>query len=410
MWVTVRVTVPVFPIPRSGTNMKLREPTCNVAGVAAPSDMSMERGNATTVLITAAAFVVIVAGMRAASTLLVPFLVSALLAVLCATPMTWLVRKGMPRALAVVAVLALILGVGTLIGGLVGQSIVEFTRSMPRYQERLVALQGQTILWLESLVWLQAFDVDISEVTVFQYFNASRLFALLQTLVASLGQVLTNGVVILVTTVFMLLEMSGFPAKIRAAFGESEASLASSNFTKVALNVRKYLALKTVISLGTGIGIAIWLTVIDVDFPVLWGLLAFLLNYIPNIGSFLAAIPAVLFAIVQAGPGTALAAAIGFLVVNTVMANFLEPRVMGYGVGLSTLVVFVSLVFWGWVLGPVGMILSVPLTVIFRIVLEANDSTRWLAILLGSERMAAEMAQQASAGEAGPQAEAEAPA
>ncbi len=220
------------------------------------------------------------------------------------------------------------------------------------------------------------------------YFDASRLFALMRTLVASIGQVLTNGALILITMVFILLEMSGFPAKMKAAFGESDATDAQSNFRLVAMNIRRYVALKTVISLGTGIGIAVWLAIVGVDYPILWGLLAFLLNFIPNIGSIIAAIPAVLLAFLQLGIGSALATAGGFLVVNMVMANLIEPRVMGYGVGLSTLVVFVSLVFWGWVLGPVGMLLSVPLTVIFRIVLETSESTRWISILLGSERSA----------------------
>ena len=150
--------------------------------------------------------------------------------------------------------------------------------------------------------------------------------------------------------------------------------------------IRRYIALKTVISLGTGIAIAIWMAVLSVDYPILWGALAFLLNYVPNIGSFIAAIPAVLLALLQLGVGSALVAGLGFLVVNVFFANIIEPRIMGYGVGLSTLVVFCSLVFWGWVLGPVGMLLSVPLTAMFRIVLGTNESTRWIAVMLGSDR------------------------
>lgn len=350
--------------------------------------MADERGRATTALLTAAALVVIVAGMRAASQLLVPFLISALVASLCATPMSWLVGKRIPRGLAVVIMLLVILGIGIGLGVLVGWSIGQFTGSLPTYQDRLLDQQAAFIAWLEGLTIFQG--VDISDRIVLQYFDASRLFGLLGGFMTGLGQVLTNGAVIVITVIFMLLEMTGFPAKVRAALGETEAGFAASNFAKVATNVRTYLALKTVISLGTGVGIAIWLAILGVDHPVLWGLLAFLLNYVPNIGSLIAAIPAVLLALIQLGPGTALLAALGYIVVNTVMANIIEPRVMGYGVGLSTLVVFLSLVFWGWVLGPVGMLLSVPLTVIFRIVLEANESTRWLAVFLGTEKMALE--------------------
>ena len=138
------------------------------------------------------------------------------------------------------------------------------------------------------------------------------------------------------------------------------------------------------ISLATGVLVAAWLRIVGVDYALLWGLLAFLLNYIPSIGSFIAAVPAVMLAFLQLGPGDGIVTAIGYLVINTVIGNFIEPRVMGEGMGLSTLVVFLSLIFWGWVLGPVGMLLSVPLTMIMKIALEASDETRWIAVLLGS--------------------------
>ena len=118
---------------------------------------------------------------------------------------------------------------------------------------------------------------------------------------------------------------------------------------------------------------------------MLWGTLAFLLNYVPNIGSIIAAIPALLLALVQLGPGAVLWSAIGYLVVNNLVGNVIEPRFMGRGLGLSTLVVFLSLVFWGWVLGPVGMFLSVPLTMTLKIALDSSEETRWIAILLGPE-------------------------
>ncbi len=354
-----------------------------VSITATDGGMAKDSRQVSRILLNAAAFVIIVAGMRAASALLVPFLLAMFLAILCATPFRWLTEHRVPRVLAVVLLVLVILAISTFIGGLITSTIVEFTRSIPRYEARLRIQEASLVMWLDRV------GIEVSSQWLTDYFDASRLFGLMGILVASLGQVLTNGVLILITTVFIMLEMSGFPAKMSTAFGESDASDAQTNFRLVAVNIRKYVALKTVISLGTGVGVAVWLSIVGVDFPLLWGLLAFLLNYIPNIGSFIAAIPAVLLAFLQLGFGSALAAAGGYLVINLVMANILEPRVMGYGVGLSTLVVFVSLIFWGWVLGPVGMLLSVPLTVIFRIVLETNESTKWVAVLLGSERSAA---------------------
>jgi predicted PurR-regulated permease PerM len=148
--------------------------------------------------------------------------------------------------------------------------------------------------------------------------------------------------------------------------------------------VRHYLAIKTQMSFVTAVLVTILLVVLKVDFPILWGVLAFFLNYVPNIGSFIAAIPAVILAFVQLGTGSALFTASGYVVVNVVIGNIVEPRIMGRGLGLSTLVVFLSLLFWGWVLGSVGMLLSVPLTMVAKICMESMDETRWLAILMGS--------------------------
>jgi predicted PurR-regulated permease PerM len=194
--------------------------------------------------------------------------------------------------------------------------------------------------------------------------------------------VLTNVFLIVLTVFFILLEASGFPKKLYIAVSSPEASITSlTNFTE---NINRYLAIKTLISLFTGLAIWIWLALLGVDYPLLWGLLAFLLNYVPNIGSIIAAVPAVLLAFIQLGVSSALLTCLGYAVVNVVIGNIIEPKVMGERLGLSTLVVFLSLVFWGWVLGPVGMLLSIPLTMIVKIALMSNNDTRWIAIMLGS--------------------------
>jgi predicted PurR-regulated permease PerM len=125
--------------------------------------------------------------------------------------------------------------------------------------------------------------------------------------------------------------------------------------------------------------------VLGVDHFLLWSVLAFLLNYIPNIGSMIAAVPAVLLALVQLGAPTAGLVALGYVLSNAIMGNVIEPKYMGRGLGLSTLVVFLSLIFWGWLLGTVGMLLSVPLTMIVKIALESSQDTRWVALLLASD-------------------------
>ena len=137
--------------------------------------------------------------------------------------------------------------------------------------------------------------------------------------------------------------------------------------------------------MGTGLLVYFFLLIVGVDYPLLWAVLAFVLNYIPTIGSIIALIPPFLLAMVQLGFIDSIIVLAGYLTINTIMGNILEPKFMGMGLGLSTLVVFLSLVFWGWVLGPIGMILSVPLTITIKIALDSSEETRWLAVMLGPE-------------------------
>ncbi len=204
------------------------------------------------------------------------------------------------------------------------------------------------------------------------------------TVLNSLKDVLANGFLIIVTAVFMLLEASSFPKKLREILDSPDRSL--PQFEMITNEIKRYLAFKTWICLATGIIATLLLLAAGVDNAYLWGSLTFLLNYIPTIGSFIAAIPPILLAFVQYGFTRAIIVAIGYVVLNLVIGNFVEPRVMGKGLGLSTLVVFLSLLFWGWVFGPVGMILSVPLTMMTKIVLESREDTKWIGIILGSPK------------------------
>ena len=203
---------------------------------------------------------------------------------------------------------------------------------------------------------------------------------------SGMQSLLANGFLIMLTVIFILLEAPTIPDKWRAAHRNSprqntDESLA--RFRDAVENVNHYMAIKAFTSLLTGLLISATLWFIGVDYPLLWGVMAFLLNFIPNIGSIIAAIPVVLLALVQLGVGACAFTALGYLIVNIAIGSALEPRMMGRGLGLSTLVVFMSLILWGWVLGPVGMLLSVPLTIALKIALDSDPNTRWMAVMLG---------------------------
>ena len=343
----------------------------------------------------AASLVIIAAGLKAAETLAVPFLLAAFIATIAATPMFWLERHRTPGWLAMLLVVAAMVVLLLGLGALVAQSASAFSAKLPFYQVRLTALFGAALTWLESQ------GIGLSKELLMQHFNPGTALDMAGRTLAGLGGVLSNSFLILLTVIFILAEANSFPRKLRDVLPDPERSMPL--FAKFAANVNRYIAIKSSVSLATGLAITLYLAGLGVDFPVLWGLLAFLLNFVPAIGSIIAAVPAVLLALVQLGPGHALAVAAGYAAVNLAMGNVVEPRFMGRGLGLSTLVVFLSLVLWGWVLGPVGMLLSVPLTMTAKIALEANPSTVWLAHLLGPAQAAdPAIDDQPNASESGP--------
>lgn len=327
-------------------------------------------------LILMACFVIVVAGMRQAEQLLVPFLLSLFIAVISSPPLLWLKQRGVPNGLAILAIIALVVIAGILVGVVVGSSITSFKADMPLYQERLTELTSATFSGLEQL----GVQVDLTQIK--QSVNPSAALALAGSTLASFGNMMTNALMILLTVVFILAEEVGFAAKMRLGNANCEKTLQA--FGRFTQSVNRYMAIKTALSLVTGLLVMVWLRILGVDYFILWGMLAFLLNFVPTLGSILAAIPAVLLALIQLGVGDAVLTGVGFILINFIIGNVFEPRIMGKGLDLSALVVFLSLVFWGWVLGPVGMLLSVPLTMTVKIALESFDETRWLGIMLGS--------------------------
>lgn len=330
-------------------------------------------------VVSFAAVIVIVYGLQMAKALLVPFLIAAFLALITVRPMLWLQNRRVPSFLAAVIIVSAIMFFFAMIGTVLGSSIADFTAKLPEYQAQLdVIVDGVFAFVVEHL------NGDESMESIADMIDPGWAMGLVATLLNSLKGVLTNVFLIIFTMIFMLLEVSSVGTKIEAAFGRSAESLEGPR--DFIHNLGRYLGIKTIVSIATGLCAFVLTLSLGLDFPLLWGMLAFLLNYVPTIGSIIAAVPAVLLALVQLGPGAAGATAIGFAGINVVFGNVIEPRLMGYGVGISPLVVFVGLIFWGFVFGPVGMLLSVPLTMTLKLALENDDRTRWVAILIGSER------------------------
>ena len=329
------------------------------------------------VLVILASFVIIVAGMRAAESIIVPFLLAVFISIVTSPPFFWLQKKGIPKGIALLFVILFFLLVISSIGVLIGASVTDFTTKLPFYEAKLQDQTQAIIAWLTEKRFIEP-DFQLSKA-----FNPASVLQVVGDTFNQVGNLFANGFLILLTIVFIMLEISGLPLKLKKILSKPDVSI--SRFQEIFQNINKYIAIKTWISLGTGLLVYILLLIIGVDYAILWAVLAFVLNFIPTIGSIIALIPPALLTIVQLGFGEAGIVLVGYLIINTIMGNILEPRFMGKGLGLSTLVVFLSLIFWGWILGPIGMLLSVPLTITIKIALDSSDETRWLSVMLGPD-------------------------
>ncbi len=324
-------------------------------------------------MLVMAAVVIVLAGIKAASVIVVPFLLALFLAIILSPLFLWLKGKGLPQGIALLVVVLLLFGTIATLVMLIGNSVQDFTQNVPLYEAKL------RTDFRDFLGFLDHYNIKIPKEDILSVFATDSVMEYIARTLRSLGGLLTNSMLIIITVLFMLMEISNFRSKLENSKSESLQSL-----LHVSENIKRFILLKSMTSAATGIIVTIALKLIGVDYAVLWGVVAFLLNFIPNIGSILAAVPAVLMALVQFDLPTALIVSGLYVAINVTIGSILEPRIMGEGLGLSTLVVFLSLIFWGWLLGPVGMLLSVPLTIVVKILLDAREDTRWIATLLGN--------------------------
>jgi AI-2 transport protein TqsA len=330
------------------------------------------------ILFGLAAVVIILAGINLAQSVVVLFLASFFIALLGTPPVLWLKEKNIPSGFAVFIVMSVLIIIIVLIGAQIGSSFSSFFDELPLLQSRI---REQVV---ELNILLKSKGLAVKEKFFLQYVNPEAIMKLTAGLLSELSSLLSNLVLILLTVTFILLEVSSFPRKLRTILGDPKQVF--PQFTKYVVDMKRYMIIKTTINLFAGILIGVWMHILGVQFPVLWGFLAFLLHYIPNIGSVISALPAALLAFVQLGISSALLVIAGNIFIGFIIGNVIEPRLMGRKFGLSTLVVFLSLIFWGSLLGWIGAILSIPLTMTLKFAFESNQNTFWIAEMLGSEK------------------------
>lgn len=329
------------------------------------------------VILGFAAFVILMAGVIFAKSVINPLLMALFVSIIFAQPILWLEKKKVPHGLAIILMILVILVFYFGLFELFASSLSLFIEDAPNYEQNFKEM-SKTAREFLAKNGLGGAVIGGSNIT-----DPTKIIQYTAQIVGEFKELLSREVTFIFLTIFLLTELEAVYLKMKVLGKSSPTTF--TYLDTIGKNIRHYLSIKTLTSLATGILVGGSLAIIGVDYPILWGLIAFLLNFIPTIGSIIAAIPAVLFSIVQLGFPATWWTILVYVFANVVIGSILEPKIMGKGMGLSTFVVFLSLIFWGLILGIVGMFLSVPITMSIKIALESFPKTKWIAVMLGTK-------------------------
>ncbi len=346
--------------------------------VPPPGPLDPARYTLTRALVPAACVVVLMYGIAVARPFLVPVLFAAFLAALGAPGVNWLRRHHFPAWLAITVVLLLFVGGLLGLGGLVAESVNTIADRAPELEER-----GKVVV-ADATAWLKAHHFDVSGTSALTSFSTADIVGVAGGALTTVASLLTNVLVVLLIFAFWLVEAVSFPKKLEEALGHKPGT--AQNRLQMGTEINKYLVTKSYICAATGFCVGLFLWIFGIEFAVLWGLLAFLLNYIPSVGLIIATVPATITTLLLQGPLKALAVIVCCFAAGVIVGYGVEPALLGRRLGLSAFVVFMSLVFWGALWGPAGMFLAVPLTVLLKLACETSPKTQWAAILMDSPR------------------------
>lgn len=327
-------------------------------------------------LVEVASFVIIISGLSLASSIVVPFLLAVFIAIIVYPILEMMSKIHINRFFAFIILIG-ICGSGLwFLGNVVAGAIVKFSTDLPLYKAKIDIFIDNLIIYAKD----QA-DIDISN-NLLSFINLDKLIITTSNLLLQTGSLVTQSFLVFLLLAFILFESQIFKQKVEYFAIKDPSALHIAN-TFIS-NLKRYLAIKTISSIATGVIVWGFLILFDVPHALLWAVLAFILNYIPTIGSIIAAIPAILVSLAVNDISATLWLTLIYLIVNISIGNFIEPRFLGKGLGISTLVVILSLLFWGFIFGIGGMFLAVPLTMSIKIALDANPRTKFISILLSN--------------------------
>lgn len=344
------------------------------SGIPLSMNLSSSLSGSSRVLITLAAAVILLAGIKAAAPILGPLLFSVFLTLIFGMLLHWFEKKGLSTRSALILTLVIFFAIVAVFIVVIAGSFFQLLSDLPRYQQQFESTLETVSPFLISV------GIDPASLT-FQSITQS-FTAEIGTIIREIWSVASPLIMVLLTTLFLLFEAKGFSQKLQEIIRELRPGDLDRFITLAGKNV-DYLVIRTEVNLAMGVGTTIILALIGVKYAVLWGFAAFLLGFIPYVGFWLAIIPPMLLAWFDLGPIPALLVLVGCGLLNIIAEYLMFPHLAGRGLALSTAVVFISLIFWGWILGAVGVLLAVPLTLLVQMICELFEETRWISVLLG---------------------------
>ena len=321
-----------------------------------------------------ASFVVIIAGIKIASQVVVILFLAIFISSIFSTLLKVFQKRRIPKIFSYFIILLIVIIIGLMLAYVINISLKDFISNLPFYEEKFKT----TILNLIHYAQDSGFQIDKAK--IMETLSFGSFFGFTINIIGSIGSFLSKLLLIVIGVAFILAESKSFQTKLRVIFRNNAKKL--EHFNLFSFNIQKYFVVKSFTSFLTGFIITLVLMFFGVDYPILWGVIAMLFNFIPVVGSIIASIPAILLTFMNLDLNTTIWVIILYVVINISISNILEPKLMGKELGLSPLIIFFSLIFWGYILGIVGMFLAVPITMTLKIAFDSNSSTHWLGILM----------------------------
>ena len=330
-------------------------------------------------LLGGASFVIIIRGMQVAASIVNSFLLALIITITVTPLLNWLICRGVTKWLALSLTILVVVLVGSTFIAFLGVSVAKFSELLPTYKPRLIELEQSLNSFLESK------NIYLSDIFALEIFSPESFFRAIANLISTLARALSASLLLLLIVVFMLIEAVVFPLKLKRIFNTD--SILLKKFAEFNLSLRSYVWITTCTGLMEAIAYLLLMLFFGIKLAVFWSTLFFLLNFIPEVGFFLAAIPPLLLTILQLDASKALLIFLGFYLIDTLADKVIKPHFMHQELDISPLVIILSIIWWGWVLGATGVLVAVPLTLMIKkLVLESSENTRVFAMMLETNK------------------------